>query len=50
MILNWKHWYHYDCHNNKLSQIYEELFYTAQEYGYEHLKGNKLSYFWSTLD
>ncbi len=50
MVLNWKSWYHYDLGHSDISQLYADLFYKAQEYGYEHLKDEELTYFWSTLD
>ena len=50
MVLNWKCWYHHDVENNDYSLLYEELFYKAQTYGYDHFKNEDLTYFWRTLD
>lgn len=50
LVLNWKIWEHYDKGNEKLSRVYDELWRTAQDYGYDNLKGEELKYFIRTLD
>lgn len=50
LVLNWKCWNHYDKGNNDISELYSELFYKAQDYAYNHLKGEELSYFINTTD
>lgn len=50
MVLNHKCWYWFEHGNQEYSQLYSDLFYEAQDYGYEHLKGEELTYFWKTLD
>lgn len=49
MILNWKIWQHYDK-NEKLAELYNSLWEKADAYAYENLKGEELSYFYSTTD
>lgn len=49
MVLNHKIWEHYET-NEPLAKVYNELWEKAQNYGYEHLKDDELTYFWKTLD
>ena len=49
MVLNHKIWEHYET-NEPLARVYNELWEKAQNYGYEHLKDDELTYFWKTLD
>ena len=49
MILNWKIWQHYEK-NEKLAELYNSLWEKADAYAYENLKGEELSYFYSTTD
>lgn len=49
MILNHKSW-QYAEKNPALSQVYVDLFYESQDYGYNNLKDEELSYFIRTLD
>lgn len=49
MILNWKIWEHYES-NETYAEVYDELFHRAQAYVLENLKGEELSYFYSTTD
>lgn len=50
LVLNRKCWEWYDKGNSELSELYDELFYTAQGYAYDTLKGDELDYFWRTTD
>lgn len=50
LVLNHKCWEHYDKGNLALSGLYEELFYTLQEFAVTHLKGAELDYFYQTTD
>ena len=50
LILNRKCWEWYDKGNSELSELYDELFYAAQWYAYDNLKGDELDYFWRTTD
>ena len=49
MVLNWKIWEHYG-HNDELAALYQELYETADAWCCENLKGDDLSYFYSTTD
>lgn len=50
MVLNWKCWEWHYRNRFSLSELYSNLFYKAQEWGYNNLKGDELTYFWRTLD
>ena len=61
MILNHKCWQHYDCmnkaasksvaeHHEKLSKLYEALYYETYDKGFELLTGDELAYYIRTLD
>ena len=50
MVLNWKLWQHYELGNNELSDVYQELWETADDYAMSHLKGEELNYFIRTTD
>lgn len=49
MALNWKIWEHYET-NESLARVYNDLWEKAQDYAYEHLKDEELSYFIRTID
>ena len=49
MALNWKIWEHYG-HNDELALLYGELYEIADAWCRENLKGDDLSYFYSTTD
>lgn len=49
MILNWKIWQYYGK-NDGLAIVYNELWQKADTYACEHLKGEELSYYYSTTD
>ena len=49
MILNWKCWYWTNiC--SALADLYEELYYKADGYACENLKGDELRYYYQTTD
>lgn len=50
MVLNWKCWYFYQKKMTELSKLYEELYYKADEWCCENLKGDDLSYYYKTTD
>ncbi len=50
MVLNWKSWVHYERGNNKLSEVYADLYYKARELAFNTLKGDDLKYFIRTTD
>ena len=50
MVLNWKCWQMYEKGNNKVSELYADLFYKEQDWCFKHLKGEELSYFIQTTD
>lgn len=50
MVLNHKIWEHWQNGNRKYAEVYDDLWRTAQSWGYENLKGEDLDYFWSVLD
>lgn len=49
MVLNWKLWEHYE-NNVGLANVYSDLWIEADRYAIENLKGEELSYFFSTTD
>ena len=49
LVLNWKIWQHYDK-NNKLAEIYDELWMKADMYACENLHGDELTYFFDIID
>lgn len=50
MVLNWKLWQHYNIGNEKVAEVYDELWKKADVYAQEHLKGDELDYFYETTD
>jgi hypothetical protein len=50
VVLNHKIWQHHDAGNEAYARLYDELWNKAQDYGYDHLKGEEFEYFWSVLD
>ena len=49
MVLNHKIWQHYNK-NEQLAVLYNRLWEQADEYAYENLKGEELSYFFRVTD
>ena len=49
MILNWKIWEHYQ-NNEELASLYNEMWMNAQDWCYNNLKGEDLTYFIRTTD
>lgn len=49
MALNWKIWEHYNK-NEKLAELYNDLWQQAQDFAYNTLKGQELTYFIRTID
>lgn len=50
VVLNHKLWQHYEAGNEAKARLYNDLWQEAQAYGYDHLKGEELEYFWKVLD
>lgn len=50
MVVNHKCWEHYENGNQKLSQLYSDLYYKADGYACEHLKGEEASYYFRVTD
>ena len=49
LVLNWKIWDWYEKDTN-IARTYNDLWEKTQNYGYDNLKGDELSYFIRTLD
>ena len=49
-VLNHKLWQHYGRGDEDMARLYDKLWRKADAYGYEHLKGDELVYFWKVLD
>lgn len=50
MVVNHKCWQHYEEGNTEISQIYSDLYYKADAYACENLKGEELSYYFRVTD
>lgn len=50
LALNWKCWQHYQEENQSLSALYSDLYYQADDYATNHLKGDQLMYYYKTTD
>ena len=50
MVLNWKCWEHYEAGRMELSELYSELYYEADGWCLDNLKGEDLQYFLRTTD
>ena len=50
VVLNHKLWQHYEAGDEAKARLYNDLWQEAQAYGYDHLKGDELEYFWKVLD
>lgn len=49
MVLNHKIWEHYG-HNSTLAELYNDLWMKADAYAVNNLKGDELTYFFTTTD
>lgn len=49
MILNWKCWY-WTNQCSALADLYERLYYEADDYACKNLKGDQLSYYYEITD
>ena len=49
LVLNWKIWQHYEK-NEPIARVYNDLWQVAQDYAYNNLKGDELSYFFRITD
>jgi hypothetical protein len=50
MVLNHKIWQHYEQGRQDIAQLYNDLWEQADQYALDHLKGDALNYYISTLD
>ena len=50
MVLNHKCWEHHHVGHARVSELYADLFYKAQDYAYENLQGDELRYFIEVTD
>ena len=50
MVLNWKCWEHYEKGHSALSMLYSDLYYQADAWCLDHLKGSDLTYYITTTD
>ena len=50
LVLNHKSWQHYENGNESFAQLYDELWQNCNIYAHHNLKGEELSYFYTTTD
>lgn len=50
MVLNWKAWQHDSNGHPALTELYSKLFYQVNDWCYEHLTGDDLTYYFQTTD
>lgn len=50
MVLNWKAWQHDGLGKRLYAKLYSELYYEADDWAHENLKGDDLSYYYKTAD
>ena len=50
MVVNWKCWQHHEEGNEKVSELYSDLYYKTRDYALNHLKGDELTYYIRTTD
>lgn len=50
MVLNHKCWQHYYDGNESMSRLYSDLYYKANDYAYDNLKGEELNYYFNVTD
>lgn len=49
MVLNWKIWEHFQ-NDRELAKVYNDLWEQANNYAWENLKDEELSYFYNIID
>lgn len=50
VVVNHKCWQHYENGNTELSQLYSDLYYKADAYALDNLKGEELDYYFKVTD
>lgn len=50
LVLNWKCWDFYDEGNSEYSLLYSNLYYEANDYARENLKGEEFKYYFQVTD
>ena len=50
MVLNWKLWNHWNAGRTEMAELYDRLWKEADRWCCDNLKGEDLSYFYSTTD
>lgn len=50
MVLNHKCWDHYRKGNEKLSALYSDLYYKANDWAYDNLEGEALDFYFHVTD
>lgn len=50
MVLNHKCWDHYSKGNEKLSALYSDLYYKANDWAYSNLEGEALDFYFHVTD
>ena len=50
MVLNWKLWHHWNAGRTEMAELYDRLWKEADRWCCDNLKGEDLSYFYSTTD
>ena len=50
LVTNWKCWDHYNMFHQKMSQVYEKLYYRAHNWCCSHFKGQDMDYYFNMVD
>lgn len=50
MVVNWKAWEHSDRGNDSYVELYNNLYYTVDDWCMENLKGDDIKYYLRTTD
>ncbi len=50
MVLNHKCWFHYEIHNEEISQLYSELWAEYHDFVLDNWKNENLAYYLQTTD
>ena len=50
IVLNHKCWQHYENGNEELSALYSDLYYEADAYALDNLKGDEATYYFKKTD